>query len=142
MSAEPEFSVNAKSRLGFKKEFTRQFLTREGAESYIRDMDKSESYDVTEYNFTRELSDEQLDRWMENRTQKLAESTDAQKECLAKTKRNFEDSEKEPCEVCGKPHGNYKCCERCNYNNHRCHFCGDDLGHKEVSVCYLMDGWD
>lgn len=23
----------------------------------------------------------------------------------------------------------YFCCERCNYDEHRCHFCGDDLDH-------------
>lgn len=45
----------------------------------------------------------------------------------------------QPCEICGEEHQNYNCCEQCNYDNHRCHFCGDDLGHSQTSVCYLTD---
>lgn len=36
----------------------------------------------------------------------------------------------------------YYCCETCNYDNHRCHFCGDDLDHfnrmsdGSVNPCY------
>lgn len=43
-----------------------------------------------------------------------------------------------PCEVCGKDHPTYECCEKCNYGTHTCHFCGDPLGHTEVSACYIL----
>jgi len=42
------------------------------------------------------------------------------------------------CQVCGGEHPSYNCCDRCNYDRHTCHFCGDPLGHKEVSACYLL----
>lgn len=42
------------------------------------------------------------------------------------------------CEVCQGMHPTWHCCESCNYDNHRCHFCGDWLGHDEISACYLM----
>lgn len=41
------------------------------------------------------------------------------------------------CQVCKKTHGTHHCCDRCNYDTHACHFCGDYLGHNEVSACYL-----
>ena len=43
------------------------------------------------------------------------------------------------CEVCHKDHPTHHCCEKCNRDNHQCHFCGDDLGHAEVSACYLLE---
>lgn len=42
------------------------------------------------------------------------------------------------CQVCNGKHPSYKCCDRCNYDTHICHFCGDNLGHEEVSACYLL----
>lgn len=41
------------------------------------------------------------------------------------------------CQACKKRHGTYHCCEACNYDTHLCHFCGDNLGHNEVSECYF-----
>lgn len=43
------------------------------------------------------------------------------------------------CEVCFGKHQTYVCCERCNYDRHMCHFCGDSLGHSEVSACYFVE---
>ena len=40
----------------------------------------------------------------------------------------------------------WQICDRCNYNDHRCHFCGDDLTHAEAvnhtHPCYkeVFDG--
>jgi hypothetical protein len=41
--------------------------------------------------------------------------------------------------------GCYICCNSCNYDNHRCHFCGDDLRHDgktfdgKENPCYQPD---
>jgi hypothetical protein len=43
--------------------------------------------------------------------------------------------------VCGVEHFGlpadhplYECCDACNYDRHRCHFCGDDTSHDEGGV--------
>lgn len=48
------------------------------------------------------------------------------------------------CEVCGGNHQTWNCCDDCNYDSHRCHFCGDDLNHDGTvsatgypNLCYL-----
>jgi hypothetical protein len=40
--------------------------------------------------------------------------------------------------------GCYQCCDGCNYDTHRCHFCGDDLMHGDrdygtgrAHTCYV-----
>lgn len=43
-----------------------------------------------------------------------------------------------PCEVCGKNHGTYVCCDLCNCVTHTCRLCGDALGHDEISACYII----
>lgn len=43
------------------------------------------------------------------------------------------------CEVCMGDHRTYECCDKCNYDIHFCHFCGDYLGHDEVSACYILE---
>ncbi len=43
------------------------------------------------------------------------------------------------CEVCFKNHPTYHCCSQCNYDTHRCHFCGEDLGHAGIGHCYPED---
>lgn len=55
------------------------------------------------------------------------------------TKANWIDPNIQPCETCGKNHQNYECCDACNYDMHRCHFCGDDLGHSQISACYILE---
>jgi phosphoribosylaminoimidazole carboxylase (NCAIR synthetase) len=45
----------------------------------------------------------------------------------------------EICEVCNEGHRTYNCCEKCDYDRHICHFCGDPLGHDEISACYILD---
>lgn len=30
----------------------------------------------------------------------------------------------------------YKCCDRCNYQSHHCHFCGTDLSHDSFEYVY------
>lgn len=42
------------------------------------------------------------------------------------------------CQVCGELHPTHSCCEKCNYDRHQCHFCGDHLAHDEVSTCYIL----
>lgn len=56
---------------------------------------------------------------------------------LFRTRVNHVDPKIQPCEVCGNEHKNYECCDKCNYDTHICVFCGDPLGHSQVSVCYL-----
>lgn len=43
-----------------------------------------------------------------------------------------------PCQVCNGSHPTYDCCQDCNYDRHNCHFCGEELGHNEVSACYIV----
>lgn len=66
----------------------------------------------------------------------LATAEELQERCRNRTK---EYSTNGICEVCSGLHRTYVCCENCNYDRHRCHFCGDWLGHDEVSTCYLME---
>lgn len=63
----------------------------------------------------------------------------AEQEAKYITKANWIDPKIQPCEICGEEHQNYECCSDCNYDTHRCHFCGDDLGHSQVSVCYITE---
>lgn len=137
-----DFSVNVQALFGHKKEFTRIFKQQINAEQYIREIDSQEQYRVLEYNFVKKFSDQELDAYKQVITAKIAEANRLEKECLERTVNNFKDPEKFPCEVCGKAHSNYKCCSACNYNKHTCHFCGDTLGHSEVSSCYIMAEWD
>lgn len=63
----------------------------------------------------------------------------AQLICLQTTRANWMRPDLVPCEVCGGPHCTYECCDSCNYVNHTCHFCGDELGHDGVSACYITE---
>lgn len=40
-----------------------------------------------------------------------------------------------PCEICTGSHPTYWCCEKCNYGNHYCPSCGEELGHSERGIC-------
>lgn len=48
-------------------------------------------------------------------------------------------------ELSPRPYGPHTwiVCSACNYNNHRCFFCGDDLTHAEAvngtHPCYFLD---
>lgn len=69
------------------------------------------------------------------------EAEQRQEDCLALTLARNALAGSGPCEVCGKGHPNYMCCEKCNHDTHRCYFCGDPLGHKEISICYILEAW-
>lgn len=43
------------------------------------------------------------------------------------------------CEVCNGEHKTWKCCAKCNSDEHMCKLCGDPLGHEEISACYILD---
>lgn len=132
------FSVNVINENN-QVEWTRQFKTQIAAEAYIDSTEFLTHYSVTEYNFTRKFSKEDITKWRAEEFAKLEEAKSKEKECRERTKNNLDNPKEFPCEVCGKPHWNYECCERCNYSTHTCHFCGDDLGHAEVSACYILE---
>ena len=136
-----DLSVNVLS-LSNNVEFTRNFKRQEVAESYIREIDTHPGYRVVEYNFTPRFTGEELDAWDAHVQLLLKEADRLQQQGVARTTNNFKNPDYNPCEVCGGKHANYECCHDCNYNYHRCHFCGDDLGHSEVSVCYILDGFN
>jgi len=72
----------------------------------------------------------------EHTREELDADIEAQNECYDKTRANWLSPANQPCEICGKEHRNYECCEKCNRDRHTCHFCGDSLGHEEISACY------
>lgn len=137
-----DFSVNARAKFGFRREFTRYFKEQITAENYIRHIDTSPSYEVTEFNFTKKFSDDELDAYDEKRVRLIKEAQRLEKQARKRTNANFENPDWNPCEVCGGKHPNYECCDRCNLDGHICHFCGENLGHSEVSVCYILENFD
>jgi hypothetical protein len=70
-------------------------------------------------------------------SEELAADTRAQEICAQITHANWMRPDLVPCEICGENHENWNCCDQCNYQTHTCHFCGDDLGHAEVSACVI-----
>lgn len=136
-----DLSVNVLA-LSNNKEFTRDFSDQRTAETYIRQLDRHPSYRVIEFNFTPKFTNDELDIWEAFSTKMHKEAIRLEKQAIDRTRRNLENPNYDPCEVCGEKHHNYECCEQCNYNDHLCHFCGDDLGHSEVSVCYILEGFN
>lgn len=122
-------------------EFTRKFTDQRVAEAYIRLIDNEVNYHVTEFNFTQKYTNEQLDEWEALFTKIHKEANRLQRQALHRSINNEKNPELFPCEVCNKKHPNWNCCPSCNYDRHICHFCGENLGHTEVSVCYMLDGW-
>lgn len=135
------FTVNVISRQNLK-EFTKHFQRQIFAELYIRDIDAVTTFDVTEWNFNSKFSNEELDAFRDAHLKVLVEARRLEKQARDRTKANWANPDWNPCEVCGKKHRNHNCCERCNMDNHRCHFCGEALGHREFSVCYIMMPWE
>lgn len=134
------FSVNVQSRQNLK-EFTRQFTRQIWAELYILEIDHNTQFDVTEYNFSDKYSTEELLAFKANHNKVGKEAKRLEIQARERTNRNLNNPEWNPCEICGKKHRNYHCCEQCNYGTHHCHFCGVDLGHTQVSECYIMEPW-
>jgi phosphorylcholine metabolism protein LicD len=144
MSEAQPFSVNVVPTLVTNqrpgKEFTRWFKEQINAELYMTDIEVLDRYTVTEYNFTRKFTDEELTNEATRQKKLHIEAERLQKQARERTRNNQIDPDSFPCEVCGEKHPIYDCCSRCNYDNHTCHFCGDELGHSEVSACYILEG--
>lgn len=137
---EPQFSVNC-SCSSNGHEWMRYFQRQINAELFIRQMNKR-SMLVAEFNFTQIFTDEELDVHLAHKELLLREFTRLEEQCKKRTLENFRNPESFPCEVCRKKHENYHCCRQCNYDRHMCHFCGDSLGHGEISVCYSLPHWE
>lgn len=131
------FTVNCLGR----REFAMSFDFQQQAEKFIRDTScgLTDNIRVAGFNFIRKFSDEELDAWQEHWERLVNEALRLQKQGVERTAANRENPDYFPCEVCGGKHENYKCCDDCSHDRHTCKFCGDWLGHKEVSACYILD---
>lgn len=137
------FVVNMRARYN-SREWTTHFALQEQAEEYIRfaENDMAANYEVLSHNFERRFSNDQLDAFLKLQAKVVKEATRLEKWAAKRSNLSYSNPALYPCEVCGGAHANYNCCEKCNFGNHRCHFCGDALGHKEFSVCYITWAWE
>lgn len=120
------------------KEYTQSFIEELSAELYISAL--GGSYRCTRLNFTQNFTSQQIEAEALRRGRLIREAGRLESWSKERTNNNLKNPESFPCEVCGKKHPNYNCCEKCNFNNHRCHFCGEELGHAEFSICYILEG--
>lgn len=122
---------------GGRLPFTREFKSQLNAEIYRYSL--GQEYGGTP-NFELKYSEDELITEVRRHKKLLIEATRLQEQAIQRTNNNFHNPAYNPCEVCGEKHENYKCCEQCNIDRHTCHFCGDSLGHREVSACYILEG--
>lgn len=124
------------------RSFDRRFKNKWAAELFILTINlETDGFHVLEYNFTQGFTTGELRTIEAAFKAKVEYAKQEQNECWKRTARNQKFPEKYPCEICGESHRNYECCENCNLDNHTCHFCGDNLGHGEISACYILEGW-
>lgn len=128
---------------GGRVPFIRAYQKELNAEIFIRVLENDELYKWTlSRNYEKSFTDEQIITEAERQDRLIKEANRLQDQAVDRTSRNRDNPNWDPCEVCGEKHRNYNCCDKCNLDNHRCHFCGDDLGHSEVSTCYILEGLD
>lgn len=144
MLDQSKFSVNVRSSNG--KEWTQYFPLIEQASLYLRNITDNvgqavSTLTVMEYNFEM-LPDADIDVFAKLEQQVSENARRLESWARRRSLLNYDDPKLYPCEICEKPHSNYHCCEACNYGEHRCHFCGDDLGHRGFSACYIMYNWE
>lgn len=123
--------------------FEKKFKSQLNAEIYKYSLESS-VYNSNKYTITTDFilkySKDGILAEVERHKKLSAEAERLQRQCVERTSNNLKNPKYNPCEVCGSLHENYNCCDQCNYNTHTCHSCGDNLGHKEVSMCYILEG--
>lgn len=137
-----EHLFQIKGRFSSGVSFTQEFKQQINAELFVREVAYLTPHYEVECNFEPKFSNEELDAHKAHMDRLVREFTRLEMQCKARTILNFKNPDSFPCEVCGEKHRNYECCEACNHQRHTCHFCGDDLGHREISVCYLLPHWE
>jgi hypothetical protein len=124
------------------KEWMQGFALLPQASIYARNVSGMSGLTVVEHNFVM-MSDEEMDAFAKLEQSVIDNAQRLEKWARQRSSFNFHNPELYPCEICGKAHSNYECCESCNYGMHSCHFCGDQLGHQVAfSSCYILLEWE